>query len=108
MDMVDETLTSKASDRTLTLSIRAAVSLGKKTLNRYYELTDSSDVYRIAMGTSQMVNYSIFYQTNLLYQCYTLVINSNTSNPQGGRRNGFARPRTWCEKSSRANMQPQQ
>ena len=31
--------------------IRAAVGLAKWTLNRYYSLTDTSELYRIAMGT---------------------------------------------------------
>ena len=31
-------------------AIRAAVEVAKKTLNKYYSLTDSSELYRIAMG----------------------------------------------------------
>ena len=31
-------------------AIKAAVGLGKRTLNRYYSKTDESEVYRIAMG----------------------------------------------------------
>lgn len=50
MDRIDEVLTTYSQDRKLSSPIRAAVTLAKKTLNRYYELTDSSDVYRIAMG----------------------------------------------------------
>ena len=34
----------------LSKAIRAALALGKQTLNRYYNKTDHSDVYRIAMG----------------------------------------------------------
>ena len=30
--------------------IRAALAIGKQTLNRYYNKTDLSEVYRIAMG----------------------------------------------------------
>ena len=50
MDRIDEVLTTYSQDRKLSSPIHAAVTLAKKTLNRYYELTDSSDVYRIAMG----------------------------------------------------------
>lgn len=50
MDVIDEALATKSTDRTLGLPIRAAVRIGKLTLNRYYGLTDASDVYRIAMG----------------------------------------------------------
>ncbi len=40
-------------------SIRAALAIGKRTLNQYYNKTDHSEVYRIAMSTfySNMVNY---------------------------------------------------
>ncbi|KAG2738578.1 hypothetical protein P692DRAFT_201673926, partial [Suillus brevipes Sb2] len=49
MDLIDETLTTHSMNRQLLPSIRVAAGLAKKTLNRYYELTDSSEVYRIAM-----------------------------------------------------------
>ena len=31
-------------------AIRAALKLGTRLLNKYYSLTDDSEVYRIAMG----------------------------------------------------------
>jgi hypothetical protein len=31
-------------------AVRAAIKIAKKTLNRYYSLTDASELYRIAMG----------------------------------------------------------
>jgi hypothetical protein len=49
MDYVDEKLTSYSHNKKYSLSIHAAVWLAKKTLNHYYELTDSSEVYRIAI-----------------------------------------------------------
>ncbi|KAG2338200.1 hypothetical protein BDR05DRAFT_978260 [Suillus weaverae] len=52
MDHIDEKLTSYSHNKKYALSIRAAVELVKKTLNHYYELTDSSEVYRIAMGSA--------------------------------------------------------
>lgn len=51
MDFINDKLTAHAHDRTLSPAIKASLELGKKTLNRYYSLTDSSEVYRIAMGT---------------------------------------------------------
>jgi hypothetical protein len=36
--------------RTFILAIRAALKLGTRLLNKYYSLTDDSEVYRIAMG----------------------------------------------------------
>jgi hypothetical protein len=53
MDLIDENLTNHSRDRTkFDVSIRASVALSKKTLNRYYNMTDWSEVYRIAMGMS--------------------------------------------------------
>jgi hypothetical protein len=51
MDLIDERLTTYSRNRQYQPSIRSAVRLAKVTLNRYYELTDTSEVYRIAMGS---------------------------------------------------------
>lgn len=50
MDHIDQQLRTFSRDRKYLPSVRAAVSLARKTLNRYYSLTDSSEVYRIAMS----------------------------------------------------------
>lgn len=51
MDHIDTVLTTNALDTSkYTLPIRAALAMGKKTLNRYYSKTDHSDLYRVAMG----------------------------------------------------------
>jgi hypothetical protein len=50
MDHLDQHLASSALDLSLPASIRAAATLGKRTLNKYYMMTDLSEVYRIAMG----------------------------------------------------------
>jgi hypothetical protein len=50
MDHLDQHLASFALDLSLPASIRAAATLGKRTLNKYYTMTDLSEVYRIAMG----------------------------------------------------------
>lgn len=50
MDFINDKLAAHTHDRTLSPAIKASLELGKKTLNRYYSLTDSSEVYRIAMG----------------------------------------------------------
>jgi len=59
MDHIDEKLTSYSRNKKYAALIRAAVRLAKRTLNRYYELTDSSEVYRIAMG--------VYFCLNLAY-----------------------------------------
>ncbi|TRM61686.1 hypothetical protein BD626DRAFT_570400 [Schizophyllum amplum] len=49
MDDIDMMLTTAEHDTARPRAIRAAVTVAKRTLNRYYALTDGSDVYRIAM-----------------------------------------------------------
>jgi hypothetical protein len=51
MDHIDEHLATAAIDNKYPLAIKAALAIGKKTLNRYYDKTDHSEVFRIAMGT---------------------------------------------------------
>jgi hypothetical protein len=51
MDHLDTMFTNGIINaQTLDPAIRAALRLAKKTLNRYYSLTDMSETYRIAMG----------------------------------------------------------
>jgi hypothetical protein len=50
MDHVDEQLATAAIDNKYSLAIKAALAIGKKTLNRYYDKTDHSEIFRIAMG----------------------------------------------------------
>ncbi|KAG1840505.1 hypothetical protein DFJ58DRAFT_667157, partial [Suillus subalutaceus] len=49
MDHIDKSLTTHSFDKNLNSAIRAALAMGKKTLDRYYSLTDSSQTYHIAM-----------------------------------------------------------
>ena len=50
MDHIDTYLATATQDTKYSVSIRAALAIGKRTLNRYYNKTDHSEVYRIAMG----------------------------------------------------------
>ncbi|KIM35200.1 hypothetical protein M413DRAFT_46116, partial [Hebeloma cylindrosporum] len=49
MDHIDEYLATASRDVKYSGAIHAALTLRKKTLNRYYDKTDHSEVYRIAM-----------------------------------------------------------
>ena len=49
MDHIDEHLTTAAIDNKYPLVIKVALVIGKKTLNRYYDKTDHSEVFRIAI-----------------------------------------------------------
>lgn len=50
MDIINDRLTEKAIDPSLSPAIRTAIGLAKKTLNRYYSKTDDNECYRIAMS----------------------------------------------------------
>lgn len=55
MDHIDSVLTSaivtgSSKKHKLLPSIKAALAVGKRTLNRYYDKTDHSEVFRIAMS----------------------------------------------------------
>lgn len=51
MDHIDEHLATAATSPKYCPAIKAALAIGKKTINRYYDKTDHSEVFRIAMGT---------------------------------------------------------
>jgi hypothetical protein len=52
MDHIDSKLATDANNKNYPLSIQAALAVGKKTLNRYYDKTDHSEIFRIAMSMS--------------------------------------------------------
>jgi hypothetical protein len=52
MDYIDEVLTTQSINNvTFEPAIRIALSLSKKSLNRSYNRTDDSELYRAAIGT---------------------------------------------------------
>jgi len=50
MDYIDKHLASGALNPKYLPSIQASMLIGKRLLNKYYNMTDHSEVYRIAMG----------------------------------------------------------
>ena len=74
MDFINDKLTAHAHNRTLSPAIKASLELGKKTLNRYYSLTDLSEVYRIAMGMWPMflLASSSYTCQSVLHPCHKL------------------------------------
>ena len=55
MDHINDRLTARANDISLSPAIHASLGLVKKTLNRYYSRTDDSEAYRIAMSKSIVI-----------------------------------------------------
>ncbi|SJL03663.1 uncharacterized protein ARMOST_16509 [Armillaria ostoyae] len=49
MDHIDSVLTTQSLNAAYDPAIRASLCIAKKTLNRYYNITDYSEVYRISM-----------------------------------------------------------
>jgi hypothetical protein len=88
MDHIDEYLTTAVRNMKISKAIRAALALGKQTLNRYYNKTDQSEVYRIAMS-SFFLFFFLFISFKSLVQFYTLVINSNTLRKLDGKIAGL-------------------
>ncbi len=58
MDHIDTYFATATQNDGYSASLCAALAIGKQTLNRYYNKTDHSEVYRIAMGkvSSNMMN----------------------------------------------------
>ncbi|GBE82287.1 putative AC9 transposase [Sparassis crispa] len=61
-DHINKRLTTESLDKTLNIAIHTLLGLAKKTLNKYYTLTDSSEVYRIAMVLHPRHKLSYFKQ----------------------------------------------
>jgi len=50
MDHIDEHLATAALNPDYPMAIKAALTIGKMTLNRYYNKTDHSEVFCVTMG----------------------------------------------------------
>lgn len=74
MDHIDQHLSTLAVDKKYSAALRAALGTAKRTLNRYYSMTDFSDTYRIAMGayTASAVLYALPDTILVLHPQYKL------------------------------------
>ena len=50
MDHIERHLKSAATNKKYAPSIQVAINIGKSLLNKYYSLTDYSELYRIVMS----------------------------------------------------------
>ncbi len=99
MDHIDEYLATVSQNVKYSEAIRAALALGKRTLNRYYDKTDHSEVYRIAMGKLlHGLFISFFFHPSL--QFFTLVTNYTISRKLDGRKVGLKLHKTLSVPSS--------
>ena len=64
MDKMHEELTAAANNDEYLSPLRTALSMGKILLNKYYSLTDDSEVYHIAMSMSLLFMYTNSFHVN--------------------------------------------
>ena len=50
MDRMHADLVTASTNENYSHTIRAALKIGKKLLDKYYSITDNSEIYRIAMS----------------------------------------------------------
>jgi hypothetical protein len=55
MDHIDTHLATASQDLKYSPAIRASLALGKAHLNKYYDMTDHSEVYRIMMSALPLI-----------------------------------------------------
>ena len=80
MDLINKALTTSSGlSSRFSLAIRAALTIGKRTLDKYHNKTGESDVYRIAMGVflpSQLdvccTLLTLMHQYIVLHPCHKL------------------------------------
>ncbi|KAE9402473.1 hypothetical protein BT96DRAFT_547167 [Gymnopus androsaceus JB14] len=75
MDQIDEAFATRiVNEQELSASLQHALSTGKQTLNKYYQLTDTSHIYQIAMILHPSFKLEYFKMTavasRLDQQCY--------------------------------------
>ena len=57
MDMIDKHLATATLDNKYEPLIQAALAVGKNLLNKYYNMTDHSELYCIAMGMGMSIHF---------------------------------------------------
>ena len=56
MDKMHAELTAAVENVEYSPALQAALMLGKNLLDKYYSLSDDSEIYRIAMGTYNLIS----------------------------------------------------
>lgn len=99
MDHIDECLSNDVLNSTFKSCVCATASLAKKTLNQYYNKTDHTDVYQIAMDMFLCHLYPPFLDANIAQYC-TQVTSVLASKMPTGTSNGSKQPRQLFVTSS--------
>ena len=72
MDHIDENLATSAENMSYSAAIHSVLAIGKRTLNHYYNKTDQSEIYRIAMVSCNF--FESFLSFLMLNMYYLLVL----------------------------------
>jgi len=104
MDHLDSFLATAALDKEYLPSIQASVTIGKKLLNKYYDITDHSEVYRIAMGMFPTYLLCVLNVLLTSTKFCTPATNSNISRGPDGTMNGLRLPAKSFRPSSTVRM----
>ena len=104
MDHIDKVLAT-ASDNPLqfSLPIRTALVIGKNNINRYYNKTDYSETYRIAMSKCSSLLYILFLMS-VTAQSFTRDTSSLTSRHKIGNSLGSTQRTHLSVRSTIARM----
>ena len=87
MDHIDAHLATASQNSKFSPAIRASLTLGKAHLNKYYNMTDHSEVYRIAM--SEFIFWITLFNYNCFEQSYIHDTNFNISMRPTGMTRGL-------------------
>ena len=74
MDKMHAELTTATNNLDYSPALQAALTLGKNLLDKYYSLSDDSEVYRIAMGKWNMISFKLQSIFNLILPTYYLFL----------------------------------
>ena len=64
MDKMHVELTAAAENVEYSPTLQAALELGKNLLDKYYSLSDDSEIYQIAMGMYNMISIRVIIILN--------------------------------------------
>ena len=59
MDKMHAELTAAVENVEYSPALQAALSLGKSVLDKYYSLSDDSEIYRIAVGMYNFISFQV-------------------------------------------------
>ena len=107
MDHIDSFFTNVMSPSSKnSIAICAAIKVSKQTLNQYYSLTDSSEIYRIAMGPFTPYSYHLIFIVSHVwpFQSFIHVTSCGISRWLVGMKNGSTPRRTSFVSSLSCDM----